>query len=132
MKTWTSNEALALIPYQPEIPLHELLAVTTLKDTATDDDDIVLPSDIVPIILSYCDAKTLARASCVCQEWHSISSQNELWERLCRETFGVSAVEIRPSPDPIKCLYIWNHKHLRSMVKRLLYNNQTVPPLGSS
>mmetsp|Transcript_27462 Transcript_27462/g.41582 ORF Transcript_27462/g.41582 Transcript_27462/m.41582 type:complete len:138 (+) Transcript_27462:171-584(+) len=132
MKNRTSNDTtLALVPYQPLIPLHKLLSRATLNDDK--DEKIVIPSDVVPIIFSYCDAKTLARTSCVCHEWHSISLDNDLWERLCLETFGVSAIEIRPSPDPIKGLYIWNHRHLKDVVRRLLYNNnQTLPTLRAS
>mmetsp|Transcript_8779 Transcript_8779/g.26273 ORF Transcript_8779/g.26273 Transcript_8779/m.26273 type:complete len:175 (-) Transcript_8779:200-724(-) len=73
--------------------------------------------DIVPTILSYCDATTLSRASCVCVEWRRISQCNDLWENLCRERFGVSANEIRPKPDPTKLLYILAHRRLREVCR---------------
>ena len=72
-----------------------------------------LIGDIIPTILSYCDAKTLSRASCVCHEWRNIALSNELWENLCKHRFGVSSFEIKPRPDPTKLLYIWTYKRFR-------------------
>lgn len=87
-------------------------------DSANDDDSIpYLILDIVPTILSYCDARTVSRASCVCREWHAISLNNDLWENLCRNKFGVSAKEIKPSPDPTKLLYIMTHRRLQEVCR---------------
>jgi len=74
-------------------------------------------ADVVPIILSYCDAHTLARASAVSREWRRLALRNELWENLCRQTFGVSAREMNPRPDPVKQLYILSHRHLKDICR---------------
>jgi hypothetical protein len=72
-------------------------------------------NDVIPNILSYCDGKTLARAACVCRDWNSYAEDNKLWEQLCRAKFGVSASQIKPSPDPVKLLYILSHRQLRNI-----------------
>lgn len=72
-----------------------------------------LIGDIIPNILSYCDAQTLSRASCVCHEWRSIALSNELWENLCKQRFNISADQIKPRPDPTKLLYIWTYERFR-------------------
>jgi len=72
-----------------------------------------LVHDIVPTILSYCDALTLARASGVCRQWRTLASSNAYWERLCRAKFGVCPDQIRPRPDPAKLLYVLTHRSLR-------------------
>ena len=85
---------------------------------------ILILNDVIPNILSYCDGATLARAACVCHDWHDLCNRNELWENLCRQTFGVSADQLTPSPDPVKELYILSHKHLRAICATLAH----VPP----
>jgi hypothetical protein len=76
---------------------------------------IIIMNDVIPSILSYCDATTLAKAACVCREWHTLCNNDDLWENLCRQQFGVSALELKPAPDPVKELYILSHKQLRSI-----------------
>lgn len=113
----------ALADFSPQVPYHpfrltEFLA-SSLKIQELEEEtlpSIELSSDIVPIILSYCDAESLSRTACVSREWHRLSLCNDLWENLCRETFGVSAFEIKPHPDPIKQLYILSHKHLKFLM----------------
>mmetsp|Transcript_29568 Transcript_29568/g.67540 ORF Transcript_29568/g.67540 Transcript_29568/m.67540 type:complete len:151 (+) Transcript_29568:104-556(+) len=72
-----------------------------------------LASDIVPEILSFCDATSLSRCSCVSKQWNELSSDDELWEVLCKERFGVSSDQLTPKPDPTRTLYILSHKRLR-------------------
>mmetsp|Transcript_15054 Transcript_15054/g.27350 ORF Transcript_15054/g.27350 Transcript_15054/m.27350 type:complete len:191 (+) Transcript_15054:130-702(+) len=70
-------------------------------------------SDVVPQILSFCDARTLSRASCVCRSWSIMANANELWTQLCKEIFGVSPSQLKPSPDPTRILYVMSHLKLR-------------------
>lgn len=72
-----------------------------------------LISDVVPHILSFCDARTLSRASCVCRSWSIMANADELWTELCKEIFGVSPSELQPPPDPTRILYIMSHMKLR-------------------
>ncbi|KAL3930392.1 MAG: hypothetical protein SGBAC_011784 [Bacillariaceae sp.] len=76
---------------------------------------ILILNDVIPNILSFCDGSTLARAACVCTEWRDLCNRNELWENLCRQTFGVSPEALTPSPDPVKKLYVLSHMHLRAI-----------------
>lgn len=70
-------------------------------------------SDVVPQILSFCDARTLSRASCVCRSWSRMANANELWTQLCKQHFGVVPSELKPPPDPTRFLYILSHLKLR-------------------
>ena len=72
-----------------------------------------LVNDVVPNILSYCDARTLSRASCVCRSWNKLANADELWAELCKEVFGVLPYELRPPPDPTRILYVMSHMKLR-------------------
>lgn len=72
-----------------------------------------LISDVVPQILSFCDARTLSRASCVCRSWSIMANANELWTQLCKQTFGVAPSELNPPPDPTRILYVMSHLKLR-------------------
>lgn len=76
----------------------------------------LLPPDIIPTILSYCDATTLSRASCVCHSWCIMANANELWTELCKEVFGVTPHELTPSPDPTRILYVLSHRKLREVL----------------
>ena len=71
------------------------------------------PSDVLPNIFSYCDATTLS--SCVagvCREWKQYSEADDLWEHLCRTTFGVSVTQIANCTNA-KELYILSHQQLQ-------------------
>mmetsp|Transcript_10651 Transcript_10651/g.16798 ORF Transcript_10651/g.16798 Transcript_10651/m.16798 type:complete len:217 (-) Transcript_10651:803-1453(-) len=70
-------------------------------------------SDVIPQILSFCDARTLSRASSVCPSWNAMANANELWTELCVATFGVLPSELTPSPDPTRILYVLSHLRLR-------------------
>ena len=72
-----------------------------------------LMSDVVPHILSFCDAKTLSRASCVCRSWSIMANSDELWTELCKQVFGVAPFELTPPPDPTRILYVMSHLKLR-------------------
>lgn len=76
----------------------------------------LIPPDIIPTILSYCDATTLSRASCVCHSWSIMANANELWTELCKEVFGVIPHELTPSPDPTRILYVLSHRKLREVL----------------
>mmetsp|Transcript_32017 Transcript_32017/g.47121 ORF Transcript_32017/g.47121 Transcript_32017/m.47121 type:complete len:142 (-) Transcript_32017:353-778(-) len=78
---------------------------------------ITIADDVIPLILSYCDASTLCRASSVSSAWHSIANNDEMWERLCRERFGVSSRELNPPPDPTKVLYILSYRRLKEVCR---------------
>jgi len=80
-----------------------------------------LIGDIIPNILSFCDAQTLSRASCVCQEWRSIALSNDLWEHLCKRQFNISSHEIKPRPDPTKRLYVLTHQRFREACRNSLH-----------
>ena len=75
-----------------------------------------IPTEIIPNILSYCDATTLSRASCVCRSWSIMANANELWTELCKEVFGVTPQELTPSPDPTRILYVLSHRKLREVL----------------
>jgi len=72
-------------------------------------------TDIVPTIFSYCDAASLSRAAVVCREWNHFSRCNQLWENLCQHVFGLSPSEFKPTPDPVKVLYILNHNQRKNV-----------------
>jgi hypothetical protein len=72
-----------------------------------------LVSDVVPHILSFCDARTLSRASCVCRSWSVMANADELWTELCKEVFGVAPFELTPPPDPTRILYVMSYLKLR-------------------
>jgi hypothetical protein len=76
----------------------------------------LIPPEIIPTILSYCDATTLSRASCVCHSWSIMANANELWTELCKEVFGVTPHELTPSPDPTRILYVLSHRRLREVL----------------
>jgi hypothetical protein len=73
-------------------------------------------TDVVPDILSFCDARTLSRASCVCRSWSIMANSNDLWTELCKEIFGVSPSELNPAPDPTRMLYVMSHLKLRYLL----------------
>lgn len=117
------------------IPLshHQIMANLRLisKLSNKSKEHIYILNDVIPNILSFCDGSTLARAACVCKEWRDLCNRNELWENLCRQTFGVSAEELTPSPDPVKELYILSHLQLRylcsSLTKKSMGGIRAVP-----
>mmetsp|Transcript_7665 Transcript_7665/g.10929 ORF Transcript_7665/g.10929 Transcript_7665/m.10929 type:complete len:180 (-) Transcript_7665:223-762(-) len=122
----------ALIPYVPvHAQLFQFLSLqnknkhrstfhTNLDTTEVKEEEPFphLVVDIVPTILSYCDGPTVARASCVCREWYQFSQCNTLWENLCKQRFGVSASEIKPSPDPVKRLYIMTYRQFKEACRQ--------------
>ncbi|KAL9178507.1 hypothetical protein ACHAXT_001845 [Thalassiosira profunda] len=73
--------------------------------------------DVVPRILSFCDARTLSRASCVSRAWSRMANANELWSELCKETFGVAPSELQPPPDPTRMLYVLSHLRLKEVAR---------------
>mmetsp|Transcript_1915 Transcript_1915/g.2829 ORF Transcript_1915/g.2829 Transcript_1915/m.2829 type:complete len:162 (-) Transcript_1915:1103-1588(-) len=79
---------------------------------------VIIPDVLIPIILSYCDAKTLSRAACVCREWFTMSSSNMIWDDLCRKKFGIAANQLTPPPDPTKLLYILAYCQLREAMRQ--------------
>jgi hypothetical protein len=74
---------------------------------------VLLHEDVIPQILSYCDAITLSRASCVCKSWYKLANADDLWTTLCKEVFGILPIELRPPPDPTRILYILSYLKLR-------------------
>jgi hypothetical protein len=74
---------------------------------------VLLHEDVIPQILSYCDAITLSRASCVCKSWYKLANADDLWTTLCKEVFGILPIELRPPPDPTRLLYILSYLKLR-------------------
>eukprot|EP00584_Thalassiosira_punctigera_P003815 CAMPEP_0172541350 /NCGR_PEP_ID=MMETSP1067-20121228/12175_1 /TAXON_ID=265564 ORGANISM="Thalassiosira punctigera, Strain Tpunct2005C2" /NCGR_SAMPLE_ID=MMETSP1067 /ASSEMBLY_ACC=CAM_ASM_000444 /LENGTH=168 /DNA_ID=CAMNT_0013327373 /DNA_START=103 /DNA_END=609 /DNA_ORIENTATION=- len=92
-----------------------LLALPQSANDRADFDDLPrsLIADVVPQILSFCDARSLSRASCVSRSWSAMANANELWTELCVATFGVAPWELKPSPDPTRILYIMSHMKLR-------------------
>jgi hypothetical protein len=85
-------------------------------------DDFLYPQeavveDVVPIILSYCGAKTLCSCAAVSRLWCAIAGRDEFWSILCKEKFGVEVNEIYPPPDPAKLLYILTHKSLQEVFR---------------
>jgi|Transcript_852 hypothetical protein len=136
----------ALIPYvprnasvfrmlSPQTQKHKHNVVAANLNTRSEKEPLPhLIVDIIPTILSYCDGPTVARASCVCREWHQFSQCNELWENLCKHRFGVSASEIKPSPDPVKRLYIMSHRQLKEACRQNtrvsnVFTGRTLGPL---
>ncbi|KAL7533220.1 hypothetical protein ACHAWF_004395 [Thalassiosira exigua] len=87
------------------------------RDDAKRDGPPALLADVVPRVLSYCDARTLSRASVASRSWCAMANADELWERLCVETFGVASSELRPPPDPTRTLYVMSHRRLRSALR---------------
>jgi hypothetical protein len=87
------------------------------KNPTNNDSDTCLTTllheDVIPQILSYCDAITLSRASCVCRSWYKLANDDTLWTTLCKEVFGVLPIELRPPPDPTRILYILSYLKLR-------------------
>ena len=89
------------------------------RGCSTDDDSdssspvLLLQEDVMPQILSYCDAITLSRASRVCRSWHVLANADDLWTGLCKEVFGILPYELRPPPDPTRVLYILSYLKLR-------------------
>mmetsp|Transcript_8140 Transcript_8140/g.17321 ORF Transcript_8140/g.17321 Transcript_8140/m.17321 type:complete len:201 (-) Transcript_8140:320-922(-) len=118
-----------LVPYVPRprhapLPTHRKLRhLLPPSDHDRDHPSHLLPEDTVPHILSYCDARTLSRASCVSRSWRSMANADELWNELCKETFGVAASELRPPPDPTRLLYVWSYERLREEFCRAARGN---------
>jgi F-box-like len=50
----------------------------------------VLPYETLLLITSFCDAKTLCRASAASVTWNAMCSRYDLWENLCRRQFFIS------------------------------------------
>jgi hypothetical protein len=71
--------------------------------------------DIIPQILSYCDAQTLSRASSTCKSWYELASDNDLWNELCKHNFGVIASELNPEPDPTRILYVMSYRKMKAV-----------------
>ena len=69
-------------------------------------------SDAVTVILSFCSAPTLTVCSAVSRLWRKLAVSDELWGNLCRKEFGVCPDAMKPSPDPVKKLFIMTHKSL--------------------
>ncbi|CAJ1932475.1 unnamed protein product [Cylindrotheca closterium] len=145
-ETACSSYELALVPRDHiHIPLthHQIMANLRLiselssVNKSSEPTPIFRLNDVIPNILSFCDGSTLARAACVCTEWRDLCNRNELWENLCRQTFGVSAQQLTPSPDPVKELYVLSHLHLRATWSSALQSSmpiRAVPnviPLGN-
>mmetsp|Transcript_7908 Transcript_7908/g.16736 ORF Transcript_7908/g.16736 Transcript_7908/m.16736 type:complete len:175 (-) Transcript_7908:163-687(-) len=76
-----------------------------------------LPPDVFPIVLSFCDAPSLCRASLCCREFQSLCLSDALWENLCRTRFGVCPDQLRPRPDPAKMLYALTHRKFREVCR---------------
>mmetsp|Transcript_40589 Transcript_40589/g.98026 ORF Transcript_40589/g.98026 Transcript_40589/m.98026 type:complete len:168 (-) Transcript_40589:243-746(-) len=127
--TTSSSYELALVPRDHiHIPLtHHQLIMANLRlisdlssiHQKSEPPTFFVLNDVIPNILSFCDGSTLARAACVCREWRDLCNRNELWENLCRQTFGVSAQQLTPSPDPVKELYVLSHLQLRAICSSL-------------
>ena len=75
-----------------------------MQSTATDNLPPPLIADVVPLILKFCDAKTLSRSSCVCKSWNDMATQNDLWSHLCKQVFGVVPFELKPRESLHMCL----------------------------
>mmetsp|Transcript_20921 Transcript_20921/g.45297 ORF Transcript_20921/g.45297 Transcript_20921/m.45297 type:complete len:161 (-) Transcript_20921:135-617(-) len=120
----TDNEAelsVALVPYIPPPmpkPMLHFIKSTNRNQTATtnNNNNPTLTTDIIPLILSYCDAPTLSRASIVSHSFYHMATCNNLWNELCRDEFGVDSYELRPRPDPTRLLYVMSWRRLREMM----------------
>lgn len=111
------NHQLALIPYVSAARFtHHFLLESFGRQKENIMANVIISNDVIPNILSYCDAPTLAKCACVCREWRYFCASDELWENLCRTKFGVSATQMKPSPDPVKILYIVSHQRMRQIV----------------
>jgi len=87
--------------------------VSDSSSSSSSSSPVLLQEDVIPQILSYCDAITLSRASCVCRSWHILANADDLWTGLCKEVFGILPYELRPPPDPTRVLYILSYLKLR-------------------
>mmetsp|Transcript_12007 Transcript_12007/g.18338 ORF Transcript_12007/g.18338 Transcript_12007/m.18338 type:complete len:135 (+) Transcript_12007:108-512(+) len=79
--------------------------------------DSSLIGDVIPSILSYCDAPALCNASCVSRKWSDVANSDGMWESLCRLRFGISSTEVLPPPDPTKALYILAYRQLKDVFR---------------
>lgn len=108
-----------IAPPKPKSPLiffQNNLSHITPDDTTTQNPPLI--HDIIPTILQYCDAPTLSRFSSTCTLFRSMANNNDLWNRLCLEKFGVVAEELRPKPDPVRMLYVLQVRRMRDVMKR--------------
>ncbi|KAL3815878.1 hypothetical protein ACHAXA_010268 [Cyclostephanos tholiformis] len=94
------------------VEMYKLSSTTYINNSPS------LIGDVVPRILSFCDAITLSRASGVCRSWRIMANADELWTELCKEVFGVAPFELTPPPDPTRILYVMSHLKLRDPFPR--------------
>ena len=73
------------LPPPSEMRASSSTSTSTTTAVVRDDERRHLACDVVPRILSYCDARTLSRASGVCRSWRIMANADELWTDLCKE-----------------------------------------------
>ncbi|KAL7485390.1 hypothetical protein ACHAW6_010984 [Cyclotella cf. meneghiniana] len=112
-----NNDCLALVPYIAPPRRKSPLSFIPLPSPEHSHRNPPLTTDVVPRILSYCDARTLSRASVACRSWYIMANRDELWNRLCRFHFGVEAEQLRPKPDPTRTLYVMSYRKMRAVVR---------------
>ena len=83
MMGYHSPPLLALPPSANGPPALAEMHVSSTTTVVEDKQPLVC--DVVPRILSYCDARTLSRASGVCRSWRIMANADELWTELCKE-----------------------------------------------
>mmetsp|Transcript_10737 Transcript_10737/g.40341 ORF Transcript_10737/g.40341 Transcript_10737/m.40341 type:complete len:129 (-) Transcript_10737:206-592(-) len=81
------------------------------------------------LMLTYCPAPTLAVCAAVCRRWRNFSEQEELWERLNLQRWGVKGSAFKTRP-PAKTLYKCNAEHYRRL-RRLYRHGEPAVYLGN-
>lgn len=52
----------------------------------------IWPDEVIMVMISYMDAKSLASASRINKQWNLLCSNNEIWEELCFYSFGITSI----------------------------------------
>jgi hypothetical protein len=75
------------------------------------------PDEVAMNVISYMDAKSLAKASRLSKQWQNLCADNRIWEYLCVHNYGLSS-EVCNYSGNAKQLYRLMVDSLRSIVQK--------------